>query len=149
MSTTTAHPTVTTAPRKVRTGNSRTTVRRARIWTVGVTAGMVAAAATSLTAVVAAALGREIAIAGEPIPAGGFATLTLVGAALGIAIAKLAQRTRRPRTMFVKVTVTLTALSIIPDLIADTPWASRLLLAATHLVAAAIIVPALAHRLDH
>jgi peptidoglycan/LPS O-acetylase OafA/YrhL len=119
------------------------------VWTAGVAAGAVAAVATSLVAVVAAAAGAAIAIAGESIPPSGFATLTLVGAVLGVAIAKLVQRTRRPRSMFVEVTVALTALSIIPDLIVDTTWASRLLLAATHVIAAAIVVPVIAHRLEH
>ena len=122
--------------------------RPARVWTAGLASGAVAAVATSLTAVVAATLGEEIAIGGERIPTSGFAMLTMIGAVLGIAIAKLCRRVRRPRKAFVAVTATLTALSIIPDVIADATWTSRLLLAATHLIAAAIVVPALARRLD-
>lgn len=143
------HPNVDIPPRQASTGHDRTSVRNARVWTIGVVAGAVAAVATSLVAVLAAAAGEEIAISGEPIPASGFATLTMVGAVFGIAIAKLVQRTHDPRASFVKVTAVLTALSIIPDALADTSWTGRLLLAATHVLAAAIIVPALAHRLEH
>lgn len=124
-----------------------TTTRRARVWTVGLAAGAVAAVATSLTAAVATAAGQDLEVAGEAIPASGFAVLTLVGAVLGIGIAKLTQRTRRPRTVFVTTTGVLTALSIIPDVVADATWATRLLLAATHLIAAAIVIPAIARRL--
>lgn len=124
------------------------TGRRARVWTAGVLAGVVASAATSLVAVLASVAGGEITVGGEPIPVSGFALLTMVGTLLGVAIAKVAQRTRRPRAVFVASTVVLTALSIVPDLIADTGWSGRVLLAATHVVAAAIIVPALARRLE-
>lgn len=129
-------------------GVGRTTNRPARVWTVGLAAGVVAAVATSLTAAVATAVGADIEVDGEVIPAGGFAVLTLVGAVLGIAIAKLARRMRRPRTVFVATTVTLTALSVIPDVVADATWTTRLVLAATHLIAAAIIIPTVARRVD-
>jgi hypothetical protein len=44
------------------------------------------------------------------------------------------------------VTVALTALSIVPDVIADATVGTKFVLALTHVVAAAIIVPALACR---
>ena len=44
-------------------------------------------------------------------------------------------------------TVLLTALSLVPDALADVAGSTRVLLMATHVVAAAIIVPALARRL--
>ena len=89
-----------------------------------------------------------LAVEGEEIPILAFAELTLVGAALGIGIATLLGRwARRPRRTFVVVTMALTALSIGPDLSVDATAASKLVLALTHLVAAAIIVPAIASRL--
>lgn len=119
-----------------------------RVWTAGLAAGLVAAVATSTIAAIAHASGVGLAVGGEQIPASGFAMLTVVGAVLGIAIAAITRRASRPRATFVLVTAALTGLSIVPDLVADATWATRLILAATHVVAAAIIVPALARRLE-
>jgi hypothetical protein len=47
----------------------------------------------------------------------------------------------------VRTTVALTALSLIPDAIADAAVETKGLLMLTHLVAAAIVIPALASRL--
>jgi len=44
-------------------------------------------------------------------------------------------------------TVVLTALSVVPDLTADATTATKLTLISAHLVAAAVIIPALAARL--
>lgn len=130
------------------TDSDFTTIDRVRVWTVGLAAGVVAAAATSLAAVIATALGADLAIGGEQIPTSGFAMLTFVGAIVGSAIAKVAQRTDRPHRTFVRTTVVLTALSLIPDVVADATWSTRVLLGVTHLIAAAIIVPALASRVS-
>ena len=54
---------------------------------------------------------------------------------------------RRPRSTFVRTTVVLTVLSLVPDLIVDAAPATTALLMLTHLVAAAIVVPAVARRL--
>lgn len=124
-----------------------TAARRPRLWTAGLASGAVAAAATSVVAVAAQAAGVPLTISGEAIPTAGYAQLTLVGAALGIVLARLARRFAHPRTLFVRTTVALTALSVVPDALVDATVASRLVLAATHVVAAAIIVPVLARRL--
>jgi hypothetical protein len=42
----------------------------------------------------------------------------------------------------------LTALSLVPDLLADALAATKMLLMLTHLVAAAIVIPAIARRLS-
>ena len=119
-----------------------------RVWRTGLVAGLAAAVATTLTALVADAAGVSLAIAGEQIPLVGFAQLTLVGALVGIALGSvLARRARRPRTTFVRTTVALTALSIVPDLVADADVATRSVLGLTHVVAAAIVIPAIARRL--
>jgi hypothetical protein len=79
----------------------------------------------------------------------GFAQLTLIGAVIGTVLAfALAKWAARPRRTFVVTTVTLTALSLVPDVTVDASTASKLVLMLTHLVAAAIVVPALAKHLD-
>ncbi len=77
----------------------------------------------------------------------GFAQLTVVGAALGLLLAWLAGRAAHPRRVFVRTTVALTALSVVPDLTLSFDAASRAVLVLTHVVAAAIVVPVLARRL--
>ena len=125
-----------------------TTGGPARLWPTGVVAGAAATAATCLVAAVAHAAGVGLAIEGERIPTNGFATLTIAGALLGLVLAKLfAHRARHPRSAFVRTTVALTVLSIVPDLVVDATSATKAVLAATHVIAAAIIVPALARRL--
>lgn len=124
-----------------------TTARRPRLWTAGLGSGVVAAAATTVTAVAAHAAGVPLTIAGEAIPTLGYAQLTLVGAVLGILLARLSRRFAHPRSVFVRTTLALTALSVVPDALVDASAASRLVLATTHVVAAAIIVPVLARRL--
>ncbi len=59
----------------------------------------------------------------------------------------LSRTARRPRRTFVRTTVVLTALSLVPDVIADAAPATKALLMLTHLVAAAIVIPAVARRL--
>ena len=84
---------------------------------------------------------------GEAIPVLGFGQLTLMCTAVGVLIARtLGRRARRPRSTFVRTTIVLTALSIVPDVIlsAATSTSHPVL---THLVAAAIVIPALARRL--
>jgi Family of unknown function (DUF6069) len=118
-----------------------------------VKAGLVATVAASIatTAVAAAghAAGVSLDVQGAPIPVAGFAQLTAVFALVGLALAAvLARRARHPRRAFVRTTVVLTALSLVPDLVV--PGAApgtRLLLITTHLVAATIVIPAIARRL--
>ena len=121
---------------------------RRPVWRAGVVAGLAAAAATTATAAAAHAAGVSLAIAGEPIPLAGFAQLTLVGALIGTALAAvLARRSARARTLFVRTAMALTAVSLVPDVIVSAGPATRILLGFTHVVAAAIVVPALARRL--
>ncbi|MCS7479278.1 DUF6069 family protein [Umezawaea endophytica] len=117
-----------------------------------IVAGLVAAAVASVaTAAVAAAgdlAGISLDVSGAPIPVPGFATLTAVFSLLGLALALGFKRwTRRPRSVFVRTTVALTALSLVPDVLADAATATKALLMVTHLVAAAIVIPAIARRL--
>ena len=53
----------------------------------------------------------------------------------------------RHRRRFVAATLTLTALSIVPAIIAPDDTATTMVLVGTHLLAAAIIIPAISNRL--
>jgi hypothetical protein len=144
MSTTTqSHPTVT----------STTPVRAAQrqpVWKQGVAAAVGASVATTVLAAAASAAGVSFADStGSSIPIAAFSQLTLAFALVGVAIAAvLARRARRPRTTFVRTTVALTALSFVPDLTFGFDAASAATLITLHTVAAAIVVPTLASRLQ-
>jgi Family of unknown function (DUF6069) len=114
----------------------------------GALAGLAASVATSTTAAVASALDVSLKVGGKAIPVLGFAQLTFVAAVIGTVMAVvMSYRARRPRQTFVTATIALTVLSLVPDVIADAPTATRLVLALTHVVAASIVIPALASRL--
>jgi hypothetical protein len=130
------------------TAESSDAARSKPLWRTGARAGIVAAVATTVVAAAALAADVPLEIGGEQIPLLGFAQMTLICTALGVLLAKAVRRwTARPQRAFVAATVALTALSTVPDLTADATTASKLVLIATHLIAAAIVVPALAQRL--
>lgn len=106
-----------------------------------------ASIATMAVAALADVAGVSLDIADEPIPLSGFATLTMLGAVIGIAIAAISRRARHPRRTFVRATIALTVLSLVPDVFADAEIAARIVLGLTHIVAAVIIVPTIARRL--
>lgn len=138
--TTTIAPSTDRAERPATTSSS--------LWRPGLTAGLAAAAATTGVVVVARALGVPVeTAAGESIPIAGFAQLTLFFTVIGILLAKgIARRADQPRSTFTRTTVALTVLSLVPDLMLSTGAASKLTLMVTHVVAAAVIIPALASR---
>lgn len=114
----------------------------------GLTAVLLAAVATTSVAAAGRAAGIGLEMAGEPIPVPGFGVLTLVAGLVGVLLAAALSRwSRRPRRTFVLVTAALLAMSLVPDALADVAGDTRALLMTTHLVAAAIVVPALARRL--
>jgi peptidoglycan/LPS O-acetylase OafA/YrhL len=126
------------------TGTSTKQLRR-----TGLLAGLAASVATSTTAAAASAAGVSLKVGGEAIPVIGFAQATFVAAIIGTVMAVvMSHRARRPRHTFVVSTVALTALSIVPDVIADAHTTTRLVLALTHVVAASIVIPALSSRLS-
>ena len=138
--------TLTTNTTTVRTAAPARSNRQVR--RTGAVAGVVASAATVAVAATADALGVPIEIGGESIPLAGFAQLTLFFSAVGIVIASvMARRAAHARHTFVKTTLALTALSFVPDVFADAQTATKLTLILTHVVAAAIVIPALAARL--
>jgi hypothetical protein len=114
----------------------------------GAVAAALASGATTIVAAAGNAAGISLDVGGAPIPASGFAVLTAICSLIGLVLAAVLSRvTRRPRTAFVRSTVALTVLSLVPDVIADAAPATKALLMLTHLIAAAIVIPAVARRL--
>ncbi|TDE48022.1 hypothetical protein E1295_21875 [Nonomuraea mesophila] len=114
----------------------------------GLAATAAAAVATAGVAAAGELAGIGLAVGGAPIPPSGFATLTVILSVLGLVLALvLARTTRRPRVAFVRTTMVLTALSLLPDVLVDAPTATKALLMLTHVVAAAIVVPVIARRM--
>jgi hypothetical protein len=121
---------------------------RPSLWRTGLKAGLVAAVATTAIALVAGAAGVSFEVEGEAIPLAGYAQMTLIGAVLGVLLAKALRRwAKHPQSTFVRTTVALTALSVVPDLTMGFDAASAATLIVTHVTAAAIIIPRLAARL--
>ncbi len=136
--TTISPSTITTAP----TSAGRSIRRTAAI------AGVVAAVATTVIGAAAKAADVPLVIGDLEIQVPMFAVFTLAAAALGAVIAtQLQKRNRQPRPAFVITTVVLSALSVVPDLAAEATTATKLTLIGAHLVAAAVIIPAVAARL--
>lgn len=133
MSVTTA--TITTPP-AIRAGSLRRTT---------VVAGLVAAAVTAAAAAALHAAGVSLEIDGEMIPLVGFAQMTFVGAVIGgVLLAGLNRVGSSPRRRFVQATAVLTAVSCVPSVVWPDDVATKLALVALHVLAAAVIVPALA-----
>ena len=114
-----------------------------RLVRTGALAGASAAVCTTLVAAVASAadVGLEIDEQAIPIPA--FTWWTIIGAALGVVLARLLRERRR----FVAVTAVATGLSLVPAIAAPDDTATTAVLVGAHVLAAAIIVPPLSQRL--
>ena len=121
------------------------------LWRTGLTAGLAAAAATTAVAAVAHGLGVSFETEpGQAIPAIAFGQLTLFFTAIGVLIARtIGRRARHPRSTFTRTTIILTALSIVPDVVLSAAASTKLTLAVTHVIAAAIVIPTLGSRLPH
>lgn len=114
----------------------------------GAAATVLAAVATAAVAAAGPAAGISLDVSGAPIPVSGFATLTVIFSVVGLLIALGLRRfARHPRTTWIRTTVALTVLSLVPDVIVDAAVATKVLLMVTHLVAAAIVIPVVARRL--
>jgi len=133
----------TMTPTSTRTAPQTVAPARVPTWRFGVGTGVVAAAATSAVVVVLRAVGVHLDVEGEPIPLGAFAQMVLIGTVIGIVMAR-----RMRRSSFVWATVVLTAASCIPSLAWGTGVGSKLALVVTHVIAAAIVVPAFARQLS-
>jgi hypothetical protein len=110
----------------------------------GALAGAIAAVCTTVVAAVASAADVDLEVNGEAIPVPAFAWWTLVGAALGVVLARLLRERRR----FIVVTTVAVGLSLIPAIAAPDHTATKAVLAGAHLLAAAIIIPTLSRRLS-
>ncbi len=142
MATTTAYSEAPTAR------HPRSTGRATKIGRTGLIAGLAAAVATTAIAAGARALDVPMAIDGKVIPLLAFAQLTLFATIIGTGLAAVVSRhARRARRTFVTVTIALTIVSVVPDLMVNASTATKITLALSHLVAAAIVIPALAGRL--
>jgi Family of unknown function (DUF6069) len=128
------------------------TTRSARrtLWLAGLASGAVAAVATTAVAAFADAIDQPLTVDGEMIPVVGFAQMTLIGAVIGVVLALvLRRRATRPQRTFTVATWVLTAVSCIPSVVMGTSdgVGNAATLVATHVIAAAIVIPALATRI--
>ena len=92
---------------------------------------------------IASAADVSLEVDGDAIPLPAFAWWTLVGAALGVVLARLLRERRR----FVVVTTVAVALSLLPAIAAPDDTATKAVLVGLHLLAAAIIIPTLGQQL--
>ena len=119
------------------------------IWRTAGISGAIAAVATTAIGGIAKAADVPLVVGELEVQVPAFAMFTILGAVLGALIAsQLQKRSAQPRRTFVATTVVLTALSTVPDLTADATTATKLTLVGAHLVAAAVIIPALAARVS-
>jgi hypothetical protein len=109
----------------------------------GALAGAITAVCTTVAAAIASAADVSLEIDGKAIPIPAFAWWTLVGAALGVVLARILRVRRR----FVVVTTVAAGLSLIPAIAAPDDTATKAVLVGSHLLAAAIIIPTLNQRL--
>lgn len=113
---------------------------------IGLAATLVAMTATTLAAALARAIGVDFQLAGatEPIPLPGFATMTAVFSLIGMAIATALLRwTTTPAKHFTRTAITLTAVSLLAPLLSGGDAATTITLISLHLIAAAVMIPAL------
>ena len=135
--TTTSHPTDHEPSVQFTQPSTRRLVRS------GVLAGAIAAVCTTIVAATARAADVSLDINATAIPIPAFAWWTIIGAAIGVVLARLLRQRRR----FVVVTTVAAALSLIPAIAAPDDTTTKAFLVGTHLLAAAIIIPTLSQRL--
>ncbi|MFJ5543526.1 DUF6069 family protein [Micromonospora chalcea] len=118
-----------------------------RLAVTGVVATLAAMTATTLGAALARAAGVDFAIpdgGDEAIPLGGFTVVTGFFSLVGVVIAAVLLRwSARPAERFVWTAVALTALSLAPPFLVGAAATTSVTLVALHLVAAAVMIPAL------
>jgi peptidoglycan/LPS O-acetylase OafA/YrhL len=114
-----------------------------RLVQTGALAGAIAAACTTVLAAIASAADVSLEVDATAIPIPAFAWWTIIGAALGVVLARLLRERRR----FVVVTTVAAGLSLIPAITAPDDTATKAVLVGAHLLAAAIIIPTLSRRL--
>lgn len=111
----------------------------------GLLAVLGAVALTTAAAALARAVGVDLEVATEPIPLSGDAFVTGVFSATGVVMALAFLRwSGRPHVWFVRTTVALTAVSLVPPVLVDADAATTVTLIGLHLVTAMVMIPALA-----
>lgn len=121
-----------------------------RVAVTGFIATLAAVVITTLAAALARAAGVDFEIpeGGETIPLSGFAVMTGVFSVVGVVIAAaLRSWSARPAERFVRTTVALTAVSLVPPLLSGADAATVAALIGLHLVAAAVVIPTVARSL--
>jgi hypothetical protein len=126
------------------------------VWRVGALAALAAALATEIYGLAARAAGIPMkagsigAATADPITVGMFAKGTVICTSLGTVLAVvLAHRASHPARTFARTAVALTVLTFAsPAFAGDTAVSTKFTLAAAHVLAAAIVIPTLAHRLQ-
>ncbi|MCX4706695.1 DUF6069 family protein [Streptomyces sp. NBC_01373] len=116
----------------------------------GIIATLAAMVATTLAAALAQAIGVDFEVpdGGETIPLSGFAVVTGLFSVVGIFIAAALLRwSARPAERFVWTAVSLTAISLLPPLLAGANAATTTALLGLHLIPATVIIPTLARSL--
>jgi hypothetical protein len=142
--TTTLTAPLTTAPQA-----SLPPTTRPRVLRTGIAAGIAASIATAAFAASARGIDVPLTVGGKAIPVLGFAQVTFFFALVWTGIAAvLARRAARPHRTFLMTTLALTLVSFVPDITADAHTATKVTLALSHVVAAAIVILALASRLS-
>jgi hypothetical protein len=109
----------------------------------GALAGAIAAVCTTVVAAIALAADVSLDVDGAAIPIPAFAWWSIIGAAVGVVLARLLRIRRR----FVVVTTVAVGLSFIPAIAAPDDTATSAVLVVAHLLAAAIIIPTLSQQL--
>lgn len=109
----------------------------------GAPTGVAASFATTGVAAIAHAADVSLEVDAIAIPIAAFALWTLVGATVGVLMARLLRERRR----FLAVTTVATGLSLIPPMALPDDAATKAVLVTAHLVAAAIIIPSLSRGL--
>ncbi|PKH40998.1 hypothetical protein SAMN05192575_10959 [Nocardioides alpinus] len=110
-------------------------------------ATLAAVVVTTAVAALVTGLGVELEVpdGGETIPLSGIAFVTGVLSVVGVVIAAaLARWSSRPREHFVRTTVALTAVSLVPPWLVGASASTSVALVVLHLVAATVMIPALA-----
>ncbi len=96
----------------------------------------------------AAGVDFEVPEGGETIPLSGFAVVTGFFSLVGVVLAAALLRwSAHPAERFVQAAVSLTAISLVPPLLSGAAAATIAALVVLHLVAAAVMIPALARGL--
>lgn len=116
----------------------------ARLARTGLLAALAAVVVTTLVAAVERGIGAsfEVPKGGETIPLSGIAFVTGVFSLVGVVIAAaLLRLSSRPAELFVRTTVVLTAVSLVPPWLVGAAASTAVALVVLHLVAAAVMVP--------